>query len=283
MNNQTAKKKLETSAIFLSELLNTETFTPSEQNEIETICKKLMSLCGKGKKEQFNESLDLVKQKAELQTLVVELNNLSGKLSRKAKSEKKLKLLKKTEKKLQNIQDAISFLKIPEINMLLELNTLAERNNVLKNYIENGTDAGSAFKTIEKLVGIKRKQIIDHVKKIIDENEKNGTLKFNINYKDENSKNSFENRIDNIRYNISKSPFTIKEHIDLWNIMLIALKQCVDETGIIQLDMPAEPQEYFKKLCSIYYVLGYSENMNKIMKNYGIDIESLAKKNPKYK
>lgn len=278
MNNQTAKKKLETSAIFLNELLNTEKFTPSEQNEIETICKKLMSLCGKEKKEQFNETLDLVKQKAELQTLIAELNNLSRKLSRKLRNEKKLKLLKKIEKNHQNIQEAISFLKIPEINMLLELNALAERNNVLKNYIENGTDAGSAFKTIEKLVGLKRKQIIDHVKKIIDENEKNGTLEFNTNYKDKKSKNAFENGIDNIRYNILKSPFTKKEHIDLWNIMLIALKQCTDETGIIQLDMPAEPQEYFKKLCLLYYVLGYSENVNKIMKNYGINIESLTEK-----
>lgn len=290
MNNVTAKTKIENCVNLLLELSKNEKFTPNEQKEIEKARKILIPLCSKEKETQFNKIIDYANAKNSFNKLIKYSEKLLKSSEEQAKTEKeKIKKLKekkekehskenteklkteieKSKQKLQKsianislLDDALTHLKIPETELerFLTFMIFVQRNNPLKNYIKNGKDAGAAFKIIEELVGLKRAQIIDRIKIIINEAEINGTLELEINYKE---KKSFDNRIDNIRYNVVKSPYRKKENRNLWNIMLTALKQCIDETGIIQLDMPTEPHEYFRTLCLVYYVLDYAENITK--------------------
>ena len=37
--------------------------------------------------------------------------------------------------------------------------------------------------------------------------------------------------------------------------MLEALKKCAEESGLIEMNMPSDPEEYFTYLCKIYYCM----------------------------
>ena len=46
--------------------------------------------------------------------------------------------------------------------------------------------------------------------------------------------------------------------------MLEALKKCAEESGLIEMNMPSDPEEYFTYLCKIYYCMECTEWMSKI-------------------
>ena len=272
MSNKYAKEKIQIIAEELEKALKEKEckYSKTELDELQTVCQKLYTFCGKAygleykrrvEKEEsdkkYNDNIKRVEKK-------IEENKKKMKkllpIESKAKQEEYDNLKRECERNELSIGILNTLRKCAEA---LTPKVSGDVEFIFKDYMTEGKNKGKAFNGELKALAIKNITITNCISEMI----KSGEIESWKYYDGEQGETNLKNDIDNMLYKSSEKTYKNEDKTKLWNAMLIAFKRCAEETGLIQMNLSPEPEEFFKEICLYFYAFESAEKLPLTIQN----------------